>query len=193
MNPKTAILREALLGVLKARCLREGRFVLKSGVVSPYYLDLRMATLSPAAFDLVGSVLYHAVRANGGKAVGGPAVGAVPLVSAVVGKSAAMGEEAWVEGFYTRQPKGHGTDRWVEACPPPGTPVVLVEDVVTSGGSLLESVRAARAAGLDVRAVVPLVDRLAGAREAVLAAGVAAFEPVYTVKDFGLLPDGDPG
>jgi orotate phosphoribosyltransferase len=130
------------------------------------------------------------------RGVGGLTLGADPIASAVAltsflewERSRALGqpeEAAPVDAFIVRkEPKGHGTGQWIEGrrTIPDGSRVVVIEDVVTTGGSALKAIERCRAERLEPVACVALVDRLEGGREAIEAQGVP-LDPLFTRKDF---------
>jgi orotate phosphoribosyltransferase len=115
-------------------------------------------------------------------AVGGLNTGADPIIGAVMMEARQRGIA--LDGFYVRsQPKSHGTKRVVENSPPKGTNVVIVDDVVTGGGSVLKAVAGAQEEGCKVVAVITLVDRLEGGGEKIKEK-VGIYRPLYTLKDF---------
>ena len=124
------------------------------------------------------------------RAIGGLTHGADPIIGATMLRAAAQGRP--LDGFYVRkQPKMHGTMRLIENPPPSGTRVVIVEDVVTSGGSALKAVAEAEKAGCIVAGVIALVDREEGGGAAIRAR-VPGYVPLYTRRDFPQIPDADP-
>lgn len=179
-----------LLSLLNRRSFRRGDFTLASGQKSTYYIDGRTsATYSEGAF-LIGRVLYERTKDLGIDALGGLAVGAVPLTTAAVLHYHLNGRP--MEGFWVRdQAKGHGTKKTVEgAALPPGARVVVVDDVFTTGGSALKAVEAVRAGGCEVVQVLALVDRLQGAAKAFGELGID-YRAVFTIHDFGVEVPGD--
>ncbi len=145
--------------------------VLSSGRVSDFYIDCRQTALHALGHVLVGRALYGQIRRHFPEAVGvgGPTLGADPLVSAVSLISALEGD-VHLHGFLVRkEPKGHGAGNFIEGLGnlPAGSPVVVVEDVVTTGGSILRAAEKATAAGLKVVGLAALVDRQEGGREAI--------------------------
>lgn len=156
-----------LFYLLKQLSYREGRFVLSSGKVSSYYLDGRMTTLSAEGARLIGEILYDIIAPLNVQAIGGLTLGADPIVSAVSLTSALKGNP--INGFLIRkEAKGHGTGRQVEGHLQPGQRVVLVEDVMTTGGSFIKAVEAVKNTCPDVEIVqlLALVDRNEGGYEA---------------------------
>jgi orotate phosphoribosyltransferase len=120
------------------------------------------------------------------KAVGGMAIGADPITSSIVVMSAVRNTP--VLGFLVRkESKGHGTNKFVEGPVQPGDSVVIVEDVVTTGGSSLEAIERVEAFGLKVQRVIAIIDRMEGGAEAFLNKGYA-FSSLLTIRDFGIEP-----
>ena len=163
--------RERLLQLLRSFSLRLGNFTLVSGQKSHYYFDSKFTTLDPEGAYLTASLLLEEVKRQGitADAIGGLTLGADPIVAAVAAVSHARREEFNpLRAFIVRkEPKKHGTQRFIEGYEPsPGTPVVIVDDVCTTGGSTLKAIRAAEEAGMTVVAVLCLVDREQGGREA---------------------------
>ncbi|HEX7238799.1 MAG TPA: orotate phosphoribosyltransferase [Longimicrobiaceae bacterium] len=170
--------RDRLLRLLLGRSFRLGDFVLASGARSRYYIDCRTTTTHAEGQFLVGrlglELLEGIVPAPA--AVGGLTMGADPVAYAIAHASWAAGRP--VHAFSVRkEPKAHGTGKRIEGCFAAGDRVVVVEDVVTSGGSALRACEAVRAEGGEVLAVLALVDRESGGREAIEAAGF----PVHTL------------
>ncbi len=176
--------REKLFELLFERSFlyREEGFVLASGKKSPYYLDCKKTTLCAEALPLLGHLLWEEVRPFDPEAVGGLTLGADPLVAAVCFQAGL--EERPLEGFIVRkEAKGHGTGQWLEGLVQKGMRAVILEDVVTTGGSSLKAVARAREAGLEVVAVVALVDRGEGGAQAIEKEGLA-FRAIYHVEAF---------
>ena len=178
--------RRELLELILSVSFRRERVTLASGKQSDFYLDLRQTLMRPRGVALAGALVL-ARLAQGARvdAVGGMAVGAVPLVSAVL--AAAAGDPATkLVGFFVRKDtKKHGLGRRIEGGFAPGQTVALLEDTVTTGGSTLDAVDAVLAAGGKVARVLCLVDRGEGAVEAFAARGVT-LEPLFTRRDLGV-------
>lgn len=171
----------ALAAVLREHAIREGTFTLASGRTSSWYLDARQVTFRGDCLDIVGDAIVEALAAADAPAfdaVGGLAVGAVPVAIAVAGvtktRSFAVRKEA----------KDHGTGGRIAGPLEPGDRVLIVEDTATSGGSLLEAVDAVQAFGCEIVAATVLLDR-GGEVGALLAARNIAFVPVLTAPDLG--------
>src|SRR5581483_349354 len=148
-------------------------------------IDCKQAVLTAEGHYCVGTVICD-ILANAApevRAVGGLTMGADPIASAVAAISFTLGRP--IDAFYIRkEPKGHGTQKWVEGDKRvrPGTPVAIVEDVCTTGGSTLKAIERARLHGLEVHRVITLVDREEGGREAV--EKEVPFTALYKKSDF---------
>lgn len=149
-----------------------GEFTLSSGKKSDYYFDSKKLTLDPAGARFVARQLVVRLDAENIRYVGGVAYGAIPIVSHIV-MLTGLREDNPIRAFYHRKDsKEHGTGAAAEGqFPPPGEPVAIVEDVVTTGSSLLQSIRHAEENGYNVTHALTLVDRDEGGREAIEAAG----------------------
>ena len=160
------------------------KVVLASGKESDFYLDLRQTLMRPLGVALSGRLvlekLQSGVRVD---SVGGMAVGAVPLVSAVLGAAANDPATHDLLGFFVRkESKKHGLGRQIEGGFEPGHSVALVEDTTTTGGSTLDALDIVEAAGGKVARVLCLVDRGEGAAEAFAERGVT-LEPLFDRSD----------
>jgi orotate phosphoribosyltransferase len=161
-----------LIALLQERSIRFGEFTLASGATSSYYIDCRLTTMSAQGQVLIGPLGLEAIRNAGWqpRRVGGLTMGADPVSYAIAAASAY--EEVPIDAFSVRkEAKQHGTGRVIEGNFEIGDAVVVIEDVITSGGSALRAVEAVRAAGGTVLGVLAVVDREAGGREAIEAAG----------------------
>ena len=144
--------------------LKRGNFTLVSGERSSIYFDGRMLTLDPEGSALLGGTLLQLLRLRGIAACAGPAAGAIPIVGAITALSAAWRDPdaaaAPVRGLFTRSAtKDHGTRKQVEGTLEPGLSVGVVEDTVTSGGSLLRAVEALQQQGCKVELAAAILDR----------------------------------
>ena len=178
-------LRSRLLEILREKSVERGSFQLRSGRKSDYYVDGKQTTLDAEGSYLIGRVLFERIRAleDFPQGVGGVTLGADPIVTAVSLVSHLEGNP--IPAFIIRkEPKGHGTERWIEGLKniSPGSRVVVVEDVLTTGGTLLEGVRHAREAGFEVSRVYTLIDRQEGGRENIEAAGLV-LDALFTRDD----------
>lgn len=179
--------REALLDLILEVSFRREKVVLASGRESDFYLDLRQVLMRPRGVALAGELLFE--RLSTGPridAVGGMAVGAVPLVSAVLLAAGLQDPETDLLGFFVRkEAKKHGLGKRVEGGFAPGQSVALLEDTTTTGGSTLDALDTVEAEGGKVARVLCLVDRGEGAREAFAARGIE-LEALYTRADLPL-------
>jgi orotate phosphoribosyltransferase len=168
-----------LIALLATRSAKRGDFVLASGRRSNLYVDCRLTAMSPDGQLLIGRAGLAELRATGWPvdAVGGLTLGADPIAYAIAHASALAAERGdgeMVRAFTVRkEAKQHGTGKLIEGPFQPGDRVVVVEDVITTGGSALKAVEAVRAAGGTVLGVLALVDREEGGREAIEAQGLA--------------------
>lgn len=174
-----AALRKRLLEILRRQSVRTGEFTLASGKKSDFYVDGKMTTLHPEGLYLTGRLIFEQLRGRGFGAQGGLTLGADPMAAAIAAVS-------WLEGeplpaFIVRKAsKGHGTTKQVEGLlPTDGTPVAVIEDVTTTGGSALKAVQAVREAGATADMVITLVDREEGGAQNLSEHGVA-LEAIFT-------------
>ena len=173
--------REVLVAELREHALVIGDVTLSSGKTASYYVDAKRALLRPPAFRAVGELVATHARELDATAVGGMTMGADPIACAAL---AAPGGEGLVAFFVRKQRKEHGLERWVEGpVLEPGTPCLVVEDVVTTGGSTVRAVERVLAEGLDVRGALCVVDRLAGGGAAIEAAGGSPFRALATIDE----------
>ena len=172
--------RATLLAELRDHALVVGDVTLASGRTASYYVDARRALLRPGAFRAAGELLAARAREAGASAVGGPTTGAIPLACAAL----AADPEFSLAGFFVRKErKEHGLQRWIEGAAADGDRCLVVEDTVTTGGSVVEAIERIRSEGLAIARVVCVVDRLAGAGEAIEEAAEAPFEALFTIDD----------
>lgn len=175
------VLRQWLLDLFCQLAYREGDFVLSSGQKSSYYINSKPVTLHPQGALAIGRLLCHLLP-PGTQAVAGLTLGADPIVTAVSVVSAY--ENRPVFGLIIRkEAKGHGTQAYIEGPDlPPGTSVVVLEDVVTTGQSALTAVTRLQAVGYPVQQVIALVDRQQGGAQLYQEAGLP-FQALYTIED----------
>ncbi len=176
--------RSELLALILDVSFRRERVTLTSGKQSDFYLDLRQTLMRPRGVALAGELVLERLREGTPvDAVGGMAVGAVPLVSAVLAAEAARDPASALLGFFVRKEKReHGTGRQIEGGFTSGQNVALVEDTVTTGGSTLAAVSLVEAAGGKVARVLCLVDRCEGGGEAFAKRGLT-LESLFTRAD----------
>lgn len=166
----TARLR--LIDLLRERSARRGRFTLASGRESDLYVDVKQTSLWPEGAWLIARLMIDRLNPDI-VAVGGPTLGADPIVCAIAPVSHLVGRP--LPAFIVRkEAKGHGTQKWLEGreALPEGARVAVLEDTTTTGGSLLKAVVRVREAGLVVAQCLTVVDRQEGASEALAAEGL---------------------
>lgn len=166
--------KDELKNIIVEMSYEEREVTLASGRKSNFYFDGKQTTLHSKGGLLVGKAFWDEVKQFEGPVhgVGGLTMGADPIATAT--SIAAQLDGAEVHAFIIRkEPKGHGTGQWLEGRKnlPPGSRVVIVEDVTTTGGSSLKAVERAQQEGLEVLGIVTLVDREEGAREMIEGAG----------------------
>jgi orotate phosphoribosyltransferase len=156
-----------LVTLLAARSARRGHFVLASGRTSELYIDARLTTMSPEGLILIGRLgldLVHSAFGPDVDSIGGLTLGADPVAYAIAYASASTGRP--LRAFTVRkEAKAHGTGRQVEGPFHTGDRVIVIEDVITTGGSARKAVDVLRAHGAHVLGVLALVDREEGGRE----------------------------
>ena len=162
MNP---VDRSTLIRLLSERSLRRGKFTLASGRESAYYVDARLTSMSPEGLATIGPLALSAIRYRGWRvdAVGGLTLGADPVSYAIA--VASVASPPLVRAFTVRkEAKQHGTGRLIEGPMNEGDHVVVIEDVITTGGSALRAVEAIQRAGASISGIVAVVDREEGGR-----------------------------
>ena len=171
--------KDRLVDELRTHALVIGQVTLTSGRTAQYYVDAKRAVLLPAGFRAMGELVAERARAWGATAVGGLTMGADPVACS------ALAAGADVKAFFVRkESKQHGLQRRIEGPPlAPGERCLIVEDVVTTGGSTLQAIDAVREAGLEIVGVTAILDRLAGGGEAIAGAAGAPYEPLTTIED----------
>ena len=181
-------LSQLLVEAFEKKALQRGSFVLASGKTASFYLDAKQVVLDAAGAMLVGQAVLARLQSLGPlpDAVGGMSIGADPITAAVVTMAGVAGLP--LKGFMIRkEPKGHGLGRYVEGPVAAGNRVVILEDVVTTGGSSLLAIDRAEEFGLTVERVVTLVDRLAGGADAFADRGIP-MQSMLTIEDLGIDP-----
>jgi orotate phosphoribosyltransferase len=174
--------RERLHEIIKAQSLlKDHDYVLASGKKSDYYFNMKRTTFDPEGSNLIAEMVYDEVADEKGVYIGGLANGATPIVSTTVLISASHNPKM---GFYVREEiKNHGTQQLIEGFIEDGADVILIDDVTTSGGSVMKAVAAVRARKCNVKKVITIVDRLEGAAETFRREGIE-FISFFTTRDF---------
>ncbi|MFQ6103457.1 MAG: orotate phosphoribosyltransferase [Candidatus Glassbacteria bacterium] len=175
--------REELLKLIREKSVRFGDFTLSSGKKSSYYIDARLTTLDPKGAYLIGNLILDRLKDSGisADAVGGLSLGADPISTAVSLMSFVRNEPLRAL-LVRRETKRHGMGRRVEGELTRGDAVIVVEDVISTGGSTLTAIEAIEAEGAHVAAVVGLVDRLMGGKESLEAKGYKV-DVIFTIKE----------
>ncbi len=183
MPPMTELdeARDLLIAELREHALVIGEVTLASGQTAQYYVDAKRALLRPPAHRAVGALVAAEAVERGAVAVGGMSIGADPVACAAIG---APGADGLVAFFVRKDRKQHGLQRWIEGpLLEPGTRCLVVEDVVTTGGSTVKAVERVREEGLEVAGVLSVVDRLAGGAEAIVEAAGAPYRALVTIDE----------
>jgi len=181
---------DQLKKLIREKSLKFGDFTLASGKKATYYLDGKQVTLDSLGAKLIGEGILGLIRSEEAflnadgqlpDAVGGMSIGADPITAATIVTAAVHGVP--MRGFMVRkQSKGHGTNQYIEGPVKSGDRVVIVEDVVTTGGSSLEAIKRVEEAGLKVAGVIAIIDRMEGGAEAFIEKGYP-FRSLLTIKD----------
>ncbi len=171
--------RETLIAELREHALIIGEVTLTSGAVAQYYVDSKRAIMLPAGFRALGELVAAKAAELDATAVGGMTMGADPVACS------ALAGGADVKAFFVRkEAKQHGLSRRIEGpLLEPGEKCLVVEDVVTTGGSTVRAIEAIKEGGHEVVGVVSVLDRLAGGGEAIEAAAGAPYFPLATIDD----------
>ncbi|HEY7328984.1 MAG TPA: orotate phosphoribosyltransferase [Gemmataceae bacterium] len=178
-------IEKQLFQLLQDRSFKRGTFRLASGAMSEYYIDGKMAEAFSESAYLIGEVLYERTKDLSIDAIGGLEIGAVPLTTAAVISYHLHGQK--MEGFWVRdKAKLHGTRKVIEGNLRPSSSVVILDDVITTGGSSGKAIKEVREMGCEVVRVLALVDRLQGAAEFFKNEGIADYQAIFTIRDFGI-------
>jgi orotate phosphoribosyltransferase len=171
--------RERLVAELREHALVIGEVTLTSGQTAQYYVDAKRAILRPRGFGALGELVAEQARQRAATAVGGMTIGADAVACAAL---AAGGD---LKAFFVRKErKQHGLQRWIEGPPlESGDRCLIVEDVVTTGGSTVAAIERVREEGHEIVGVVSVLDRLAGGAEAIERAAGAPYVALATIDD----------
>jgi orotate phosphoribosyltransferase len=176
--------RAQLRRIIQEKSLITGTdFTLASGRHSSFFFDMKKTMFNPEGISLIADILYGMVESERDVwHVGGLEIGAVPIVTAVCMHS--HGKARSLAGFFVRKEvKDHGIKERLGGIAPSGKPVILFDDVTTTGGSVMQAVEAVRARDCSVRKVITVVDRLEGAADSLKDAGLS-FDAVFTLEEF---------
>ncbi len=176
--------RQALQELIREQALQFGDFTLASGKQASFYLDCRKVTLDARGAQLIAAGMLDVLSENLPTLIGGMAIGADPITGAIL--TLAGMQKLPMRGIIVRkEAKAHGTGKFVEGPYREGETVVIVEDVVTTGGSSLLAIERCESVGLKVERVLAIIDRLEGGREAFAERGYE-LTTLFTVRDFGI-------
>ena len=176
---------------LERSAIRYGDFTLSSGRKSTYYFDGRLLSLDPEGAHLIGKAILPVLNDAGVAAIGGPTLGADPIVAAVAMASWQQGTP--LPAFIVRkEAKEHGTAQLIEGpVPPPGTSVAIVDDACTTGGSLFHAIAAAEGAGCTVALVMAVLDRNEGGSDTIRRRGYRFASLLAAGTDGSIRPSGE--
>lgn len=176
--------KQQLFSLIKRDAYCEGNFRLSSGKMSSYYIDCRKVTLSSEGALLAGRLIVELIKGKDIDAIGGPTIGADPIVGAASVLSLLKYKKPLKAFLVRKHAKGHGMQQQLEGPPlPKGSRVVVIDDVATSGGSLLDAIAVLKQQAMTVVMVIVLVDRNEGAKEKLQEAG-CALHSIFNIDDF---------
>jgi len=184
-NKKLEEMRMDLLALLDKEALKKGKFVLSSGKISNYYLDGRVITMTPEGAYLVASIILELIKGKDIDAIGGPTLGADPIVGAVAALSYL--NKIPIKTFIVRKAaKEHGTARQIEGPElKKNSRVIIVDDVATTGKALIEAKVALDKAGVIASEAIVIVDRKEGAAENLAKVGLK-LDSIFKIEDLGV-------
>ena len=175
--------KSELFRLLKTQAFSKGKFILSSGKESDFYLDARIVTLSAPGAYLTARIMLDMIKEDHVDAIGGPTLGADPMVGAVASLSYQDGRP--INTFIIRkQPKAHGKQQQVEGplLKELGS-VVIIDDVATTGKAFVESIEVLQKMDIKIKKAICVIDRQEGAREA-LAQYNVPLDPIFTIAEF---------
>ncbi len=184
MNPEWIQKKDALRRMLTEKSFQYSetpKFTLVSGAVSQYYIDCKMTTLLSHGKVLIGEILFEMVKGLNIKGIGGLTLGSDPIANAVAFVAGLHGMDM-ISFVIRKEAKKHGMKKWIEGDMKPGDRVVVIDDVITTGGSTIKAIDRAEEAGLSILKTIVLVDREEGGRENIIARGYDV-ESVFTKSE----------
>lgn len=191
MSVQTAVRHPTLAQFVDSNAIKRGKFRLASGRDSSYYCDGKLVSFSPEGAALVADAILDEIKDLQVDAVGGMDMGATPIVAAVALRSFQVGSP--LPCFVVRKEvKSHGTRKRIEGLIPDSpSNVVIIDDVVTSGASVIQAIDEVRALGHHVLLAISVLDREAGGREALEQRGVR-YQPLVTITELGISNEAGP-
>lgn len=175
---------EVLRALVQNRSFEFGEFTLSSGKTSNYYFDGKQVTLNPLGAYLLSKIILQKIENLDVAALGGPTIGADPIVGALAAAAFVEGVKDLKFFIVRKEPKRHGKCKYIEGPElNAGDRVVIVDDVITTGGSILQAIDAVKSIGCNVVKVIALVDRKEGGTEKIMSMGIEV-DPVFTIDDF---------
>ena len=174
-------MKNFLLDYLKKYSILKGDFTLSSGEKSSYYIDARLTTLSEDSLGIITDIFYDKILEKKLKFVGGPTIGADPIVGAILNKAYSEGNS--LKGFLVRSgEKKHGTKKIIEGPLLNNSEVAIVEDVVSTGGSVLSAIKEIESQGAKVDLILSIVDRDMGAEEKFSELNIE-YSPIFKISE----------
>ena len=174
-------MKDQLKSFLKKFSILKGDFTLSSGEKSSYYIDARICSLSSEPLSIISSLFFKKIKELNINYVGGPTIGADPIVGAILNKAAH--EKYSLNGFLVRSTeKGHGTKKTIEGPSTENKKVIIVEDVVSTGGSIKKAINNLENNGCEIIMVLSIVDREMGAIKMFKDTGIP-YEPLFRISD----------
>jgi orotate phosphoribosyltransferase len=176
--------RAKLLAIVNEKAVFKGDFTLASGQKSNYYIDGKFTSLTSDGLAYFAKVILEMIKDEGVKFIGGPTMGADPIIGGTIAMSHLMGRP--IDGFIIRkEQRDHGRMKMIEGPLIKGEKVIIVEDVTTTGGSVIKGIKMVEEMGCTVVRVISLVDRLQGAQQNFKDAGYK-FTPIFEVSELDI-------
>lgn len=181
------IIKKELLEEIKSRAIQYGKFKLASGGESNYFLDMKKVTMDSIGCKLIGDLMAYQMLFNRATAIGGMETGAIPIASSTIRSIPSCIYGRFNSFFVRKQPKKTGTKVWIEGVIENDSRILLVEDVVTKGGSVLRAVSRIKEEypNCKIVRIVSIVDRFEGGAENIEKAGYV-YKSIFTIDDLGI-------